>query len=41
MNIVWDTLIKKGDLIGTISKQKFYHVNNYKIYKRLIKKFKY
>ena len=41
MNIVWDTLIKKGDLIGTISKQKFYHVNNYKIYKRLVKKFKY
>ncbi len=41
MNKVWDDLIKKRELIGTISRQKFYHLNSYKIYKKLSKKIKY
>ena len=37
MNKVWDDLIKKRELIGIISKQKFLHINNFKIYKKLVK----
>ncbi len=39
INKVWDELIKKKELIGIISRQKFFHINNYKIYKKLSKKF--
>ncbi len=38
MNKVWDDLIRSKDLLGVTSKQKFFHVNNYKIYKKLNKK---
>ena len=38
INIVWDKLIKKEQLTGVISKQKFFHINTYKIYKKLRKK---
>ena len=38
MNIVWNELIKNKRLIGIKSKQKFFHINNYKIYKKLYKK---
>ena len=38
MNKVWDDLIKDKELIGVASKQKFFHINNYKIYKKLNKK---
>ena len=38
MNIVWDDLIKNKELIGVISRQKFFHINNYRIYKKLNKK---
>ena len=37
MNKVWDNLIKKKELVGAVSKQKFLHINNYKIYRKLIK----
>ncbi len=38
MNIVWNDLIKNKRLIGIKSKQNFFHINNYKIYKKLYKK---
>ncbi len=38
MNKVWDDLIKKKNLLGVISCKKFFHINNYKIYKKLNKK---
>tara|TARA_X000000368_G_C23048170_1_gene720075 strand:+ start:2275 stop:2973 length:699 start_codon:yes stop_codon:yes gene_type:complete len=38
MNKVWDDLIKDKELLGVLSRQKFYHINNYKIYKKLNKK---
>ena len=38
MNKVWDDLIKNKELIGVTSRQKFFHINNYKIYKKLNKK---
>ena len=38
MNIVWNDLIKNKRLIGIKSKQKFFHINNYKIYKKLYQK---
>ena len=38
MNKVWDDLIKNKKLIGVTSRQKFFHINNYKIYKKLNKK---
>tara|TARA_B100000003_G_C10804702_1_gene320284 strand:+ start:86 stop:784 length:699 start_codon:yes stop_codon:yes gene_type:complete len=38
MNKVWDDLIKNKKLIGVASRQKFFHINNYKIYKKLNKK---
>ena len=34
INIVWDKLIKKEQLRGVISKQKFFHINTYKVYKK-------
>ena len=41
MNKVWDNLIKKRELVGIVSKQKFLHINSYKVYRKLIKKIKY
>ena len=38
MNKVWDDLIKNKELLGVTSRQKFFHINNYKIYKKLSKK---
>ena len=38
INNIWDDLIKNKELIGVISKQKFFHINTYKIYKKLNKK---
>ncbi len=38
MNKVWDELIRNKELIGIKSRQKFFHINNYKIYKKLSKK---
>ena len=38
MNKVWNELIKKKNLLGVLSRNKFFHVNNYKIYKKLNKK---
>ena len=38
INKVWDELIKNKELLGTVSRQKFFHVNNYKIYKKINKK---
>ena len=38
MNKVWDDLLKDKELLGVLSRQKFYHINNYKIYKKLNKK---
>ena len=38
MNKVWDELINKKELLGVTSRQKFFHINNYKIYKKLNKK---
>ena len=38
MNKVWDDLIKDKELLGVLSRQKFYHINNNKIYKKLNKK---
>ena len=38
MNKVWDDLIKNKELLGVASKQKFFHINSYKIYKKLNRK---
>ena len=38
INKVWDELIKNKELMGVISRQKFFHINSYKIYKKLNKK---
>jgi len=38
MNKVWDNLIEKKKLLGVTSRQKFFHINSYKIYKKLNKK---
>ena len=38
MNKIWDDLIKNKELIGIVSRQKFFHINNHKIYKKLYKK---
>ena len=38
MNKVWDDLIKEKNLLGVVSRKKFFHINNYKIYKKLNKK---
>ena len=38
MNLIWDLLIKKKELLGVKSKQKFLHVTNLEIYNKLIEK---
>ena len=38
MNKVWDELISTRKLLGIPSRQRFFHINNYKIYKKLNKK---
>ena len=38
MNKVWDDLIKERKLLGVVSRKKFFHINNYKIYRKLNKK---
>ncbi len=38
MNKVWNELIRERNLIGVTSQNKFFHINNYKIYKKLNKK---
>ena len=38
MNEIWNDLIKKKELIGVTSEKKFFHINNYRIYKKLNKK---
>lgn len=41
MNKIWDNLIKRKKLIGVISKKKFFHINSYKVYKKINKKITY
>ena len=36
MNIVWNKLIKKKNLKGLESKQKFYHINTFEMYKKIV-----
>ena len=38
INKVWDDLIKNKELLGAASRQRFFHINSYKIYKKLNKK---
>ncbi len=38
INKIWDDLIKNKSLLGVTSKQKFFHINSYKVYKKLNKK---
>ena len=38
INKVWDDLIKNKELFGVTSRQKFFHINSYKIYKKLNRK---
>ncbi len=38
MNKIWDDLIRSKELLGVASKQKFFHINSYKIYKKLNRK---
>ena len=38
MNEVWDDLMKNNQLLGVTSRQKFFHINSYKVYKKLNKK---
>ena len=38
MNLIWNLLIKKKELLGVKSKQKFLHVTNLEIYNKLIEK---
>ena len=38
INKVWDDLISNKELLGVTSRQKFFHINSYKIYKKLNKK---
>ena len=39
MNKVWDQLIIKNQLFGIESKEDFYHVSTFNIYKNLAEKF--
>ena len=41
MNKIWDNLIKGGELVGILSKKKFLHINNYKIYRKLVNRVRY
>ena len=36
MNELWEKLINKKGLIGSISNQNFYHLNNFEIYKKIL-----
>ena len=38
MNKIWDDLIRSKELLGVTSKQRFFHINSYKIYKKLNRK---
>ena len=38
MNLIWNLLIKKKELLGVKSEQKFLHVTNLEIYNKLIEK---
>ena len=38
INIIWDSLIKKNELLGIKSEQDFLHVSNLKIYNELLQK---
>ena len=38
MNLIWNLLIKKKELLGVKSKQKFLHVTNLEIYNKLVEK---
>ena len=38
MNLIWNLLIKKKQLLGVKSKQKFLHVTNLEIYNKLVEK---
>ena len=38
INKVWNNLIKNRELMGVTSKQKFFHINSFKIYMKLRKK---
>ncbi len=38
MNEIWSHLIKKKELAGLISKQKFYHINTKEMYKKILDK---
>ena len=35
MNKIWNDLIKKNDLYGKESKQKFYHLNTFEMYNKI------
>ena len=36
MNELWEKLINKKGLIGSISNQNFYHLNNFEMYKKIL-----
>ena len=37
MNEVWDQMVKEKRLLGQVSNQTFFHVNNIKVYEELNK----
>ena len=38
MNVIWDSLIKNGELMGIKNDEEFFHITNLKIYEQLKKK---
>lgn len=38
INLIWDFLIKKNELFGTLSNRDFFHITNLKIYNEIIRK---
>ena len=38
MNVIWDSLIKNGELMGIKNDEEFFHITNLKIYGQLTKK---
>ena len=38
MNVIWDSLIKNGELMGIKNDEEFFHITNLKIYEQLMKK---
>ena len=38
MNVIWDSLIKNGELMGIKNDEEFFHITNLKIYEQLTKK---